>query len=197
MMTSFSPLTRRVVAVGIAVLALFALVNLVALPVYALTASSLSGLEDARFQRARLEAIAARPPLPRAEPVPASFYLTAPDRERAADVLIAAIGAAASRYEVQVDSIAPAAADPARPGAVTVTIAARGEHDRMLAWINDLERGTPAVYFLVWKLGQSEAGVTPAVEGAPPPIQPVGAAANSPLTLSFNATAVAVWEQRP
>jgi hypothetical protein len=197
MMAPFSPVTRRVVAVGIFVLALFGLINLVALPVYALTASSLSGLEDARFQRARLEAIAARPPLPRSEPVPASLYLTAPDRERAADALIAAIGAAASRYEVQVESIAPAAADPARPGAVTVTIAARGEHDRMLAWINDLERGTPAVYFPIWKLAQSDAAAANAVEGAPPPVPPVGAAANSSLTLSFNATAVAVWEQRP
>jgi hypothetical protein len=197
MMASFSPLTRRLVAVGIAVLALFALVDLVALPVYALTASSLSGLEDARFQRARLEAIAARPPLPRSQPVPASLYLTAPDRERAADALLAAIGTVAARYEIQVDSMAPAAADPTRPGAIAVTLAARGEHDKMLAWINELERGAPAVFFPIWKLGQSEAGAMPAGEGAPPPVPPVGAAANPALTLSFSAIAVAVWEQRP
>ena len=197
MMASFSPFTRRVVAVGIFVLALLVLVNLIALPVYALTDSRLSGLEDARFQRARLEAIAARPPLPRSEPVPASLYLTASDRDRAADALIAAIGALAGRYEVQLDSIAPAAADPARPGAIAVTLAAHGEHDKMLAWINELERGAPAVYFPVWRLGQSEAGASTAVEGAPPHVPPVGAAANSLLTLSFNATAVAVWEQRP
>jgi hypothetical protein len=198
MMASFSPFTRRLVAVGIALLALIGLINLVVLPVYTLTASSLSGLEDARFQRARLEAIAARPPLPRSEPVPASFYLTAPDRERAADALIAAIGSAAARYEVQVDSIAPVAgADPARPGAIAVTVAARGEHDRLLALINELERGTPAVYFPIWKLEQTEAGAAPSVEGAPPPALPAAAAGNSPLTLSLNATAVAVWEQRP
>jgi len=58
MMAQFSPFTRRLVAIGILILGLFGLVNLLLVPIYNLTAGSLSGLEDARFQSARLEAIA-------------------------------------------------------------------------------------------------------------------------------------------
>ena len=201
MMAQFSPFTRRVVAIGILVLGLFALVNLLIVPIYGLTSGSLSDLEDARFQRARLEAIAARPPLPRSDPVPASLYLTAPDRQRAVDALIAAIGGSASRYEIQLDNVAPQPADPARPKAIALTFNARGEQDKMLAWINELEIGPPAIRFGEWSLGQDsgeasgapQLAATPTVEGAPPAPMPAPAAGTT--RLAFTATAAAVWEE--
>jgi hypothetical protein len=202
MMAQFSPLTRRVVALGIAILLVFGLVNLVLVPIYNLTAGSLSGLEDARFQNARLEAIAARPLLPRSEPVPSSLYLVAPDRQRAMDALIAAIGTAASRYEIQLDSVTPSDGEAGRSGTIMVSITARGEHDKMLAWINELERGAPAIYFPEWSLGAGEGpaapvGGPPPAEGAPSPLAPAPAAAaqSGPLLLTLNAKAVLVWEQ--
>jgi type II secretion system (T2SS) protein M len=202
MMAQFSPLTQRIVAVGIAILALLGAVNLALVPLYNLTAGSLSALEDARFERARLEAIAARPPLPRSTPVEASLYLAAGDRQQATDGLVAAIGAAASRYEVQLDSVAPVEAGANQPGAIALTLAMRGEHDKILALINELERGGPAVHFSSWMLvpdsGTSGPAVAPAPaeEGAPPAANPAPPIApGAPLRLSFSATAVAIWER--
>jgi hypothetical protein len=206
MMASFSPLTRKLLALGILVLLVLGALQLIVAPLYALTANSLSGLEDARFRRARLESIAARPPLPTAAPVPASLYLAAPDRQRATDLLLAAIGGSASRYQVQIDSIAPLAAESSRGAAIAVTIAARGEHDKVLAWINELERGIPNVHFADWSLvpdGSAAAAGTgagpampgllplPTPEGVAPPIAP---AAGATLRLIFGGTAVAVWQ---
>ena len=200
MMAQFSPFTRRVVAIGILVLGLFALVNLLIVPLYGLAAGSLSELEDSRFQRARLEAIAARPPLPRSDPVPASLYLTAPDRQRAVDAMIAAIGGSASRYEIQLDNVAPIPADPARPKAIALSFSARGEQDKILAWINELEVGPPAIRFGEWALGHDDgeaAGAAPLAaapppEGANPGAVPPPAAGST--RLAFTATAAAVWE---
>ena len=196
MMAQFSPFTRRVVAIGILVLGLFALINLLIVPLYGLTSGSLSGLDDARFQRARLEAIAARPPLPRADPVPANLYLTAPDRQRAVDALIAAVGGAAARYEIQLDGVAPLPADPARPKAIGLTFSGRGDQERILAWINELEIGPPAIRFGEWTLTHDSGE---AAGSAPPPpegVNPGAVVAPAPGTtrLAFNATAAAVWE---
>jgi hypothetical protein len=201
MMAQFSPFTRRVVAIGILILLVLGAIDLVIAPLYALTANSLSGLEDARFRRARLEAIEARPPVPSAEPVPASLYLAAPDRQHAADALLAAIGASAARYEVQLDSVAPLPADSSRGAAIAVTVAARGEHDKLLAWINELERGAPAIHFADWSLAPDTGPAgTPAtgMPGVAPAVGPqagVPAAPGMPLRLLFGATAVAVWDR--
>lgn len=202
MMAQFSPLTRRVVAIGILILGLFALVNLLIVPLYGLTAGSVSDLEDARFQRARLEAIAARAPLPRSDPVPSTLYLTAPDRQRAVDALISAIGGSAARYEIQLDNVAPLPADPSRPKAIALSLSARGEQDRMLAWINELEIGPPSIRFGEWSLGQDSgegavapiAAAPPPPEGANPGAAAVAAPAGGATRLAFTATAAAVWE---
>jgi hypothetical protein len=204
MMAPFSPVTRKLLALGILVLLVLGALQLIVAPLYALTANSLSGLEDARFRRARLESIAARPPLPASAPVPASLYLEAPDRQRATDLLLAAIGGSASRYQVQIDSIAPLAAESSRGAAIAVTVAARGEHDKVLAWINELERGIPNVHFADWSLAPDSSAAAagtgaampgllplPAPDGVAPPTAP---AAGAPLRLIFGGTAVAVWE---
>jgi hypothetical protein len=187
MIASFSPLTRRVLALGILVLGLLGLLNLIVLPLHGLTADSLSSLEDARFERARLEAIAARPPLPRSSPVPDSLYLAAPDRQRASDALIAGIGQSAARYEVQLDAVVPMPPEPGREKTIAVSVGGRGEHDKLLAWINELERGNPAIHFAEWLLA-------PEGETAPVAPAPAVAAGSGTVRLAFNGTAVVVWE---
>jgi hypothetical protein len=203
MIAHFSPFTRRVLAIGILVLGLLGLVNLVLLPLYGVTARSLSGLEDARFERDRLEAIAARPPVPRSEPVPDSLYLTAPNRQQANDALLAALGRSASGYEVQLDTVAPMPEDQARGKAIAVSLQARGEQDKILSWLNDLETGSPAVHFTEWSIApEGEAAAVPAPaptaadpEGAPPAAPP--SPGSGPVRLAFNGIAIAVWEQKP
>lgn len=206
MIASFSPFTRKVLALGILLLVLLGTFQLVIAPLYAFTANSLLGLEDARYRRARLESIAARPPLPTAAPVPASLYLTAPDRQRATDLLLATIGGTASRYQLQIDSIAAVPSGSSRGAAIAVTVVARGEHDNVLAWINDLESGTPNIHFADWSLapdskppaaGGQSAAASPNIatdpEGAPPVV--AAGTPGAPLRLQFGGTAVAVWEQ--
>ena len=204
MMAQFSPFTRRLVAVGILILGLFALVNLLIRPIYGLTADSLSGLNDARFHRARLEAIAKRPPLPRAEPVPPTLYLSAPDREKAQDALVAAIGGSAAAYEIRVENVSPLPADPARPKAIAVAFRATGAQDQMLAWINSLEFGPPAVHFAEWSLAQvGEAAASAAPPAPAAPVPPPAGAAGEPVAmppvgvvqLALDGTAVAIWEK--
>ncbi len=205
MMAGFSPFTRKVVALGILILLLLGAIQLLIVPIYALTADSLSGLEDARFRRARLESIAARPPLPAAAPVPASLYLAAPDRQRATDQLLAAIGGAAARYQVQIDSVAALPEESSRGAAIAVTIAARGEHDKVLAWVNELEAGSPSVHFADWALAPDSSApgpmaAPPVPSGAPMTTESAlaGAAPAAPggaLRLAFSGTAVAVWEK--
>jgi len=187
----FSPFTRRVLALGIAVLALLGLLNLVILPILGFTANRLSALEDARFRLARLEAIIARPPPERSAPVPASLYMNARSRQSATDTLISTIAASAARYEVHVDSIAPLEADPGRPKAIALSLAVRGEQDKMLAWINELERGQPAVHFATWSLGPDASGGDPAPLPSAAPAQ----APSGPVQLSFSGAASAIWEQ--
>jgi hypothetical protein len=206
MIASFSPLTRRVLAIGLLVLLVLGAIQLVIAPIYSLTANSLSDLQDARFRRARLESIAARPPLPASAPVPASLYVTAPDRQRATDLILAAISGSAGRYQVQIDSIAPLPEQSSRGAAIAVTVAARGEHDKVLAWINELERGTPNVHFADWSLAPdgsasaAAAGAGTAMPGLSPVPSPDAAAGpgapaapGAPLRLIFGGTAVAVW----
>jgi hypothetical protein len=202
MIDQFSPVTRRILAVGIAILALFGLVNLVVAPVYGVTGRSLAALADVRFRLARLEAIKARPIPARSVPVPVSLYVAAPDRESATDRLIAAINDAAGRYGVEVDSATPLEPDPSRPKAVGVSLQARGGQDQMLAWINELERGEPAVHFATWSL--SPNGEAPSAATAPGMVvdpEGIGATASSTsnpgggLQLGFTATAATVWER--
>jgi hypothetical protein len=201
MMAQFSLPTRRILAVGIAVLAVLGLINLVIMPVYGVTARSLSALQDAKFQRARLEAVVARPPLPRSEPVPHSLYLVAPDRQRAIDMVIAAIGRTAQGYQVELDSVAPVEADPAHPEAIGITLSMRGEHDNVLALINDLEQGQPAVHFQNWTLkSDTAASAAPVVpvseEGAPAVPSRLAAPGATPTGgLTFSGVAAAVWER--
>jgi hypothetical protein len=198
MIDRFSPLTRRMLALGGLVLALLVLVNLVLSPLVGLTGDSLTELDDARFRLARLEAIIARPAPPRSEPVPDSLYAAAPARQAATDRLISMINTTASGYGVQVDSIAPMDANPSRPKMIALSLVMRGEQDAMLAFINDLERGQPVVHFADWSLGP---GAQPAAAAADPEGQP-GAIPpatdpKGPSQLTFAGTAAIIWDKRP
>ena len=133
---------------------------------------------------------------------PANLYLTAPDRQRAVDALISTVGGSAARYEIQLDGVAPLPDDPARPKAIALQFSARGEQDRILAWINELEAGPPAIRFGEWSLAQDggeAAGVPPAAPSPPPvPGGPNPGAVTTPTPgatrLAFTATAATVWE---
>lgn len=178
MMAGFSPLTRRLVAIGLLIIAILLALNLLILPVHALMASSLDTLAESRFQLGRLRAIEARPDPVVGEPVPAGAVISAADHDGASMLLAEAITAAAARAQLEVQSIAPGQSE--RGAQVAAKIAVAGPHDAVLGFVNDLERGSPLARFDDWSI----------TANAP-------ATAGEPVRLSLDATVVAAWKAGP
>lgn len=172
MIASWSPFTRRVVALGILLFVTLGAINIVIMPVSGWLTNTLEELSDGRFRLARLRAIEARPPLPDAPPVPQSLYLTAPDRDAAAAAMIGSVGAAAARTQVSFDQTVALPADPSGTKLVSVGLAGTGAEEAVLLFVNELERGPPVMRLRTWRLTSAEG---------------------QPRQVRIEAIAVAVW----
>jgi Type II secretion system (T2SS), protein M subtype b len=172
MTASWSPLTRRLVALGLLILALLGVLNLIIMPVATMLTDSLDALHDNRFRLARLDAIDARPPLPPAPVLAPGLTVTGIDQGAAAAALIGNIGAAAARAQLALEppTLLPSATGDAKR--LALRVAATGPEPMMLQFVNELERGAPLIRFRSWRLS--------VVEG-------------SPRQLRFEAIAVAAW----
>lgn len=179
MIASFSPFTRRTLAIGLALLAVLLGVNLVVVPLTSWISSQIAALDDARFALARIEAVAARPLPPRGTPVPRRLYLDVADEAAATAGLAAVLSSAgaAEGLQVQTQSASDGRSDD---HIVQASLVATGSEAAVLRLINALERGRPAVRLREWTL---EA--PPAANGA------------APGTVSFRGTAIAVWGKAP
>lgn len=178
MMTQFSPLSRRIIAIGILVLMLLLLIRLLT-PLASMMAESLSALEDSRFRLARVEAIRSQPAPSMGEEVPSDFYLIAASREIAADMLIATINAKAQQYEVRIDAIGLSDGVPGDAQRVDVSLTATGEQEKLLSFINDLEQARPLIRFGTWALAS---------------LDQMPGDGSTPVQLQFTGTAMAVWK---
>lgn len=152
--SQFSPLTRKILALGLLVLALLLVWRLILSPVAAQMEGSLTELEDARFQRVRLENLQNRPKPDKAEALPAGIVFSAKSREEAAAGLNGYIGGLAAKHGLQIANITP------RPGAETdkllaFDLALIGEEVSVTRFINQAERGSPMIRFRSWQI---EAG---------------------------------------
>jgi len=148
----FSPLTRRLVAAGLAILLLLLLIQVVAMPVTGLLRSSLADLAASRARLERLEAISARPDQPHSKPAPPGLAIEARDTTSAGAALVNAIGAARQRAGLQALDISPAPSDPRHPDHVAAQIHCVGAMDAVLALANELERAHPLIRFSAWKI---------------------------------------------
>lgn len=170
-LSQFSPLTRKILALGLLVLALLLFWTLVVSPVAAQMDSSLTELEDARFQRVRLENLKTRPTPDKAEPLPAGIVFNANSREEAATGLSGYISSLAAQNGLQVANIT------VRPGGDTGKLLAFdlsfiGEEVSVARFINQAEKGSPMIRFRSWQI---EAGN------------------DSDPSLQFSGQAVAAW----
>lgn len=152
MIEQFSPLTRRLVAAGLAILLLLVLVQAVAMPVSGLLRTSLVDLGASRARLQRLEAISARPDQPHSEPVPAGLAIEAHDAPGAGAALVNAIGAARQRASLQALDVSLAPGDPRLPDHVAAQIHCVGPMDAVLTLANELERARPLIRFSAWKI---------------------------------------------
>ncbi|WP_229954387.1 hypothetical protein [Parasphingorhabdus litoris] len=153
-MSQFSPLTRKILALGLLILGLLLVWRLIVSPLAAQMESSLTELDDARFQRLRLENLQARPQPEEAEALPADIVFSAESREEAVSGLSSHISGLAAQNDLQVANIT------SRPGAETDKLLAFdfaliGEEVSVTRFINQAERGSPMIRFRSWQI---EAG---------------------------------------
>ncbi len=153
-LSQFSPLTRKILAIGLLILVLLLAWRLILSPVATQMEVSLTELDDARFQRVRLENLQARPKPEKAVALPEDMVFGAENREEAATGLGSYISGLASQNGLQVANIT------ARPGGDTdkllaFDLALIGEEISVARFINQAERGSPMIRFRSWQI---EAG---------------------------------------
>lgn len=219
MKEQFSPLSQRLIALGLLVLALLVAFSFVIAPAFSLLQGNLASLRDLRLQVARAEAIRDRPDPPATDEVSTNLYITAPDQVTANEILVGQIASLAARQglQAQIDQ-APDGAGAA-PALLSVSFRLAGEQAAVLTFLNDLERSTPLIRFGSLQMIQGNGGApvptlrvpqmpiaTPS--GASPPIlAPVPAApappnmapavvdgvAATPEQLELQASVIALW----
>ncbi|WP_162806438.1 hypothetical protein [Sphingosinicella terrae] len=155
MIGTLSPLSRRIIALGILVLAL--LLALTAIETMtAAVGDALARLEQARSRSARLEALRDRPSPPEPTPLPEGMALRAPGHAAAAELAQARIATAASSAEIVPSQIEPAPQDSSNPGLVRVAVVVEGAESRILDFVERLERDPPAIRLRAWRIGRLE-----------------------------------------
>jgi hypothetical protein len=154
---SFSPLTRRVLAVGLLILALLLAVQIFSLAAAAV-GTALGRLEDSRFALARVEAVRARPLPPRAPPLPLGQFLQADSHDTATAAAAGRIRRAAGGSGVTLDGMTAVPADPANPRLVRISFAARAAEPALLAFIQAVEREDPPLRLHAWSIARAAPG---------------------------------------
>lgn len=175
MIENFSPLTRRLLAAGLLLLAVLLALRLAGVVIDAV-GGSLDRLQDSRFARARVEAVRTRPPPPAAPPLPPGQFLQAESHEAAADAAAARLRGAASQASVTLDAVTPVPEDTGNPRLVRLTFTARAPEPALLAFIQAVERDDPPLRLHGWS-------IVPAAPGA--------------AELTLQANAVAAWSAAP
>lgn len=162
MIDSFSPATRKFIAVTILFFAILFCVNIVIRPAIGLVADQLVSLADARFQRARLEAIQDRPLPATGDPVPTNLYIRAASAQAGQSALLSIVNerAGASGIALEQANIVPV--DTATPQRVAVDLSVSGPELALASFINDIEAHRPMLRFVSWKITASAPGQGPA-----------------------------------
>ena len=151
-MESMSPGTRQFVAVALLILVVLLALELVIEPLATGMSGSLTALHDARFRRARLVLLDARPLPPAGTPVPPALLVHAPGRLQAAQTVAALVGAAAARAEVTPGNTTPLDPDPANPRRVGVSLTATGTETSIENLVGEIERATPLLRLTRWTI---------------------------------------------
>lgn len=180
----FSPITRRFLALALLFFAGYLLWILLLSPVTSQMGASLTKLEDARFQRMRLEQIQARPEIKQTEPVDAGYLAQAASTEEAQTNLQNQIAAIATQNSVDL----MITARPLTKGSqlIAFDISASASETSITRFINNIERGNPAMRLRNWQIeSASIASATP--EPSDPMLGVMGD------TVQFSGQLVGAW----
>lgn len=155
MIERFSPLSRRILAVGILLLAIAAAIVLILLPISGALVTAREHLSDARFRVARIEALASRPPADPGRAVPADGLILALDEAAASASFSTMLSATAAQQGVAITSMA-VTRDPGSPKRLQGQLALSGPEVNVIKFIHAIEHGRPLVRFRTWKLASTD-----------------------------------------
>jgi hypothetical protein len=174
-MEQLSPITRKTVAVGLAVLLLLLAIQYVVVPLASAIGSQRDELASLRQREAQLRAVIEQP-MPAASHVPAGLAIGAaslPEARQRMQALLAG-DAAVAGATLQLGAACPSD-DPRQ---LCVEIDASGSEASVARFLSLAEHGPPAARFRSWQLG--------------PPKSPLGQ--DQSLSLHFSGKATAVWQ---
>jgi hypothetical protein len=155
MMQSFSPLTQRVLALGIALLLILMAVN-VAFALSAAVSDALAELDDARFRSARLSALSQRPETPMGPPIPTGMLFSEASQDAAQIALERSISAAAQGAQLQLEEAAAIPSALPKENLVRTSVRLSGPEQAVLGFITKVEQGRPAIRFEQWRIAAAD-----------------------------------------
>jgi len=176
-MDAFSPLSRRIIAVGLLVLAVLLAINLIIVPLGQANADQLDALAAARMQLKHVEAIASTEPPAKGDPVPSSALIIAPNRDAGMATMVSALSASGAKFKLAPPALTMGPiSGPFDDPHLIVDVAVAGSETDIVAFIADVELTVPAIRFQSWSIFASD-----------------GPGGQSKL----QARAVAIWMPRP
>lgn len=155
-LSDLSPAMRKLLAIAILFFGVFILWSLVFAQVISQTDASLTKLQDARFQVARLESLQARPEPEKAEALPAGILLEAESREDAAALAQSYVDGLAAQNDLQMASLN---LRPEIKGSkiIAFDFEILGDEVAITEFINRLETGSPLMRFKSWQIEAAES----------------------------------------
>jgi Tfp pilus assembly protein PilO len=172
MIDQMSPLSRRIVAVGLLVLLVLLLVQYVLAPLASAIVDQRDALTALRARETRLQATARRT-LPNASDVQPGQAIIAPSPSQGAQRLQALLAGKAALAGVSVQ-LGPPCAPKDEPALLCADLAVSGTEADMARFLNSVEHGAPVIRFRMWQLTPGQGVDT---------------------QLHFNGRAVAVWQK--
>jgi hypothetical protein len=194
MMDLLTPLTRRIVALGLLVLVLLSGLSFVVAPLIAANQNTLSELALVREALARARAIQEAPAIPKIAEFPQSAGLKAASMQAARESLAGYAMSRASAKGLQITLPAMPQPRVRAPAPVELAISITGAREALLEWMSDVETGRPACRFLTYRLVDAGPPMgTPSLmpQGAPPP--PSGVSPNQARLVRLEATLTTLW----
>lgn len=137
---SLSPLLRRILALGLALLAALLLWSVAVAPVVEAVSASRNAFAESRFRLARLQRMADAPPPPAPPAQLQGQIFRAPDRKAAEARLTALLRDLAQRQQLRLEAAAvPASAG--QPGVIDCEIIVEGPAAMLTQWLYAIESG--------------------------------------------------------
>lgn len=149
--------TRKFLALAILFFVALLTWTIILSPVVSAVQTNLNALEDARFQRMRLENLQARAEPDRALALTADTVISAKSKEEAAAQFAAFMTNLAVSSGLQISSISPREGN--RSGSlIGAELSFSGEEVKIASFINLAEQGSPTIRFQSWTIDAGETG---------------------------------------